>query len=167
MDSVQEYSVITNGFDPQYGRAAGGVVNLATTAGTNRFHGSVYEYNRVSALAANTYNPIPITRMLRTTRSAPRACPTIPATTSRATSLASPSAVPSCAISSSSSPTTSGIAFAAPVPRSSRSPAPPSSPPQTQPPRTSSRPTEPPSPPEPSSATPFLSPASPAIRCSW
>ena len=65
MDSVQEYSVITNGFDAQYGRASGGVVNLGTVAGTNQFHGSVYEYNRVSALAANTYNEDAVDASLR------------------------------------------------------------------------------------------------------
>ena len=56
LDAVQEYSIIVNGFDSQYGRASGGVVNLITQSGTNHFHGSAYEYNRVSDLAANTYN---------------------------------------------------------------------------------------------------------------
>jgi hypothetical protein len=56
LDSVQEYRVITSGFTAQYGRASGGVVNLVTKSGTNAFHGSLYEYNRVSDLAANTYN---------------------------------------------------------------------------------------------------------------
>ena len=55
LDSVQEFSVLTNGFTAEYGRAAGGVVNLVTKSGTNAFHGSAYEYNRVSALSANTY----------------------------------------------------------------------------------------------------------------
>ena len=56
LDSVAQYRVITNGFDAQYGRASGGVVNLVTKSGTNAFHGSLYEYNRVSDLAANTYD---------------------------------------------------------------------------------------------------------------
>lgn len=56
LDSVSEYRVITNGFDAQYGRASGGIVNLITRGGTNSFHGSVYAFNRVSALAANTWN---------------------------------------------------------------------------------------------------------------
>jgi hypothetical protein len=55
LDSVQEYRVITNGFTAEYGRASGGVVNLITRGGTNKYHGSVYEYNRISALAANTF----------------------------------------------------------------------------------------------------------------
>lgn len=55
LDSVQEYRIITNGFDSQYGRASGGVVNLITKGGSNSFHGSLYEYNRISALASNTW----------------------------------------------------------------------------------------------------------------
>jgi hypothetical protein len=55
LDSVQEFSVLTNGFTAEYGRAAGGVVNLVTKSGTNAFHGSAYEYNRVSDLSSNTY----------------------------------------------------------------------------------------------------------------
>jgi outer membrane receptor protein involved in Fe transport len=54
LDSVQEFSVLTNNFGAEYGRASGGVVNLVTKSGSNAFHGSAYEYNRVSALSANT-----------------------------------------------------------------------------------------------------------------
>ena len=56
LDTVQEFSVLTNNFTAEYGRAGGGVVNVATKSGTNNFHGSLYEFNRLSALAANTYN---------------------------------------------------------------------------------------------------------------
>ena len=55
LDSVQEFSVLTNNFTAEYGRAGGGVVNVATKSGTNSFHGSLYEFNRVAALASNTY----------------------------------------------------------------------------------------------------------------
>jgi len=51
---VQEFSVLTNGFTAEFGRASGGVVNVVTKSGTNAFHGSGYEYNRLSALSANT-----------------------------------------------------------------------------------------------------------------
>ncbi len=54
LDAVQEYSVITSNFQPQYGRASGGIVNVATRAGSNKFHGTVYEFNRLSAYTANT-----------------------------------------------------------------------------------------------------------------
>ena len=56
LDSVQEFSVLTSNYTAEYGRAGGGVVNVATKSGTNAVHGTAYEFNRVSALAANTYN---------------------------------------------------------------------------------------------------------------
>ena len=55
LDSVQEYSVLTNNFTAEYGRASSAVVNLATKGGSNQFHGSAYEYNRVSALSAQPF----------------------------------------------------------------------------------------------------------------
>ena len=55
IDSVQEYSVITNNFSAEYGRASGGVVNLVTKSGTNQIHGSAWEFNRLAAYTANTY----------------------------------------------------------------------------------------------------------------
>ncbi len=55
LDSVQEFSVVSSAFTAEYGRASGGVVNVATKSGTNDFHGSVYEFNRVSKLASNGF----------------------------------------------------------------------------------------------------------------
>jgi hypothetical protein len=55
IDSVQEYSVVTNNFSAEYGRASGGIVNLTTKSGTNQLHGSAWEFNRLSAYTANTY----------------------------------------------------------------------------------------------------------------
>jgi len=55
VDGVQEYSVVTNNFSAEYGRASGGVVNVTTKPGTNGFHGSVWEFNRLGAYTANTY----------------------------------------------------------------------------------------------------------------
>ena len=54
LDTVQEFSVLTSNYSAEYGRAGGGIVNVATKSGTNQFHGALYEFNRVSALAANT-----------------------------------------------------------------------------------------------------------------
>ena len=54
LDDVQEYRIITNNFAPEYGRASGGVVAVATRAGTNAFHGRIWEFNRLSAYTANT-----------------------------------------------------------------------------------------------------------------
>jgi hypothetical protein len=55
LDGVQEYSVITNNYSAEFGRASGGVVNLTTKSGTNQLHGSAWEFNRLSAYTANTY----------------------------------------------------------------------------------------------------------------
>ena len=54
-DSIQEFSIITNNFGAEYGRASGGIVNVDTKAGTNNIHGSAFEYNRLSAYTANTF----------------------------------------------------------------------------------------------------------------
>ena len=45
-DAVQEFQIITNGFDAEYGRASGGVVNIVTKSGTNKTHGSAYGFLR-------------------------------------------------------------------------------------------------------------------------
>jgi len=56
LDAVQEFRVTTSDFTAEYGRASGGVVNVATKSGTNNFHGSAYEFNRLSKFASNTYD---------------------------------------------------------------------------------------------------------------
>jgi hypothetical protein len=53
--SVQEMKISTNSYDAQYGRTAGGVVNMSLKSGTNSFHGEVYDYMRRKALAANSF----------------------------------------------------------------------------------------------------------------
>ena len=55
-DVVQEYRIVTNNFEAQYGRASGGVVNVLTKSGTSSYHGTAWEYNRVSAYTANTFD---------------------------------------------------------------------------------------------------------------
>src|SRR3989442_4666662 len=52
LDAVGEFRVITSNFSAEYGRASGGIVNVSTRPGTNNFHGSIYEFNRVSRLAS-------------------------------------------------------------------------------------------------------------------
>jgi hypothetical protein len=59
-DSTQEFRVITNNFLPEFGRNTGAVVDIVTRSGTNDFHGTAYEFNRVNAMAARDYfNPSP------------------------------------------------------------------------------------------------------------
>jgi hypothetical protein len=55
LDSVQEFRVITSNFSAEYGRASGGIVNVATRAGSNEFHGTAYAFNRLSRLASNGF----------------------------------------------------------------------------------------------------------------
>jgi hypothetical protein len=45
-EGVQEFQIITNGYEAEYGRASGGVVNIITKSGTNDFHGSAFGYLR-------------------------------------------------------------------------------------------------------------------------
>src|SRR6201993_3222458 len=45
-EAVQEFQIITNSYAAEYGRAAGGVVNIITRSGSNEFHGDVFGYLR-------------------------------------------------------------------------------------------------------------------------
>jgi hypothetical protein len=54
-DAVEEFRVITNTFDAEYGRNSGSVVNVITKSGGNTFHGNVYEYFRNTILDARGY----------------------------------------------------------------------------------------------------------------
>ncbi len=55
MDAMQEFRVVAAGAGAEYGRG-GGAVNVATKSGTNQWHGSVYEFNRISTLASDGFN---------------------------------------------------------------------------------------------------------------
>jgi len=55
LDAVGEFRVITSNFSAEYGRASGGVINVTTRGGSNSFHGSGFEFNRISRLAANGF----------------------------------------------------------------------------------------------------------------
>jgi outer membrane receptor protein involved in Fe transport len=46
IDAISEIRVLTNDYSAEIGRTAGAVVNIITKAGTNKFHGSAYEYFR-------------------------------------------------------------------------------------------------------------------------
>ena len=54
-DSIQEFRVLTNTFDAEYGRNSGSVVNVVTKSGTNDIHGNVYEFFRNTKLNADEY----------------------------------------------------------------------------------------------------------------
>src|SRR5262252_8440147 len=44
LDSISEFRVLTNNFDPEYGNYNGGIVNVVTKSGSNMFHGNVFEF---------------------------------------------------------------------------------------------------------------------------
>src|SRR5438445_8691497 len=54
-DSIEEFRVLTNNFDAEYGRNSGSVVNVVTKSGTNSFHGNMYAFFRNTKLYANAY----------------------------------------------------------------------------------------------------------------
>jgi len=53
-DAVEEFRVVTNSYSAEYGRFAGGVINIITRSGSNDFHGSLFEFLRNTDL--NAYN---------------------------------------------------------------------------------------------------------------
>lgn len=56
VDSVEEFKVQSGAMSAEYGFTAGGVINMVTRSGTNKLHGSVYEFLRNDALdARNTF----------------------------------------------------------------------------------------------------------------
>src|SRR5713226_3863758 len=58
LDSVEEFRLITNSFDAEYGKFSGAVMNAITKSGTNGFHGDVFEFVRNDKLdAANFFEP--------------------------------------------------------------------------------------------------------------
>jgi hypothetical protein len=54
-DSVGEFRVVTEGGKAEYGRSAGGQVEMITRSGTNQYHGNAYDFLRNTALNANDF----------------------------------------------------------------------------------------------------------------
>ena len=55
LDSIEEFRLITNSFDAEYGKFSGAVVNAITKSGTNGVHGDVFEFWRNDKLDATNY----------------------------------------------------------------------------------------------------------------
>jgi hypothetical protein len=60
LEAVKEFQVVASGANAEYGRTAGGVVNVITKSGTNTFHGSLFEYQRLKALSSSTSDGQPL-----------------------------------------------------------------------------------------------------------
>jgi len=60
-DAIQEFEVLLNGFQAEYGRASGAILNIVTKSGTNTFHGSAFSYFRNDALSSSNVagQPVP------------------------------------------------------------------------------------------------------------
>jgi hypothetical protein len=55
IDSIAEFRVERNSFSAEFGQAQGAVINLITKGGTNRFHGTAFEFLRNDALDATDF----------------------------------------------------------------------------------------------------------------
>ena len=55
VETIQEFRVVTNAFSADYGRAMGGVINIATKSGTNALRGSGFEFFRNSRMDARNF----------------------------------------------------------------------------------------------------------------
>ncbi len=55
IEAVQEFKVMTNTYDAQYGHFGGGAVNTTLKAGGNAYHGDVFDYFRNSYMDANNF----------------------------------------------------------------------------------------------------------------
>ena len=54
-DAVQEFKILTHSYGAEYGRNAGSVVNVVTKSGTNKWHGSAWEFNRDDSFQARNF----------------------------------------------------------------------------------------------------------------
>lgn len=55
VDAVQEFEIVTNGYDASFGRNGGAQVNVILKSGTNNLHGAAYEFFRNASLDARNY----------------------------------------------------------------------------------------------------------------
>ena len=60
LEAVKEFQVVATGATAEFGRTAGGIINVITKSGTNDIHGSLFHFQRLEALTANTSDGKPL-----------------------------------------------------------------------------------------------------------
>ncbi|MDQ6651798.1 MAG: TonB-dependent receptor, partial [Acidobacteriota bacterium] len=60
LEAVKEFQVVATGASAEFGRTAGGVINVISKSGTNEVHGSLFHFQRLEALSANTSDGKPL-----------------------------------------------------------------------------------------------------------
>ena len=65
LEAVKEFQVVASGANAEFGRTGGGVINVITKSGTNAFHGSLFDYQRLEALTSATSDGTPLTNFHR------------------------------------------------------------------------------------------------------
>ncbi|MGH9932715.1 MAG: TonB-dependent receptor domain-containing protein, partial [Pyrinomonadaceae bacterium] len=60
LEAVKEFQVVATGASAEFGRTAGGVINVISKSGTNNVHGSLFHFQRLEALTANTSDGKPL-----------------------------------------------------------------------------------------------------------
>jgi outer membrane receptor protein involved in Fe transport len=60
LEAVKEFQVVAQGANAEFGRTAGGVINVITKSGTNDLHGSVFHYQRLEGLTSKTSDGKPL-----------------------------------------------------------------------------------------------------------
>src|SRR6267142_7140427 len=55
VDGIEEFKVVRGAYDPEFGRGGGAQINVITRSGTDKWHGSGYEFFRNDVLTANNY----------------------------------------------------------------------------------------------------------------
>jgi hypothetical protein len=65
IESVQEFKMMTSGYSAEFGRFAGGVLSVVTKSGTNRLHGSLYEFLRNDVWDATGYFDVEKSKLRR------------------------------------------------------------------------------------------------------
>ena len=61
LEAVKEFQVVATGASAEFGRTAGGIVNVITKSGTNSFRGSIFHYQRHESMTSDTSDGKPLT----------------------------------------------------------------------------------------------------------